>query len=118
MKTRMFFPAARLAVLWIAGSGVHASPAIAFAQSGSSTPAPSGAPAAAVKDNRMQMTETITASDYKKIEGGPLLLAAYGVVWALFFGVLVYTLLRVRRVGREVSRLEGALRRSSEGSDG
>ncbi len=100
------------------------SASVALAQA--PAPAPVAAPAAAPRDaeaaksalgdRRMSMTEKVTAADFKQIDGGPLLLAAYAVVWAVFFIVLVYTLARVRRVGDEVKRLEAQLHASK--SDG
>ena len=71
---------------------------------------PAGTP-----DRRMQMTETITAADYQQIEGGPLLLAAYAVVWVVFFFAVVFLFLRIRRVSAEMRKLESRVERAAAG---
>jgi CcmD family protein len=76
-----------------------AAAAPAWAAGGGETPA----------GRKMQMTETVTAADFEKIEGGPLLIAAYAVVWVIFFVAIVWLFVRLRRVSAEVRRLEGRL---------
>lgn len=59
--------------------------------------------------NRVQMTEALAAADFQQIDGGPLLLAAYAVVWLIFFLAVVYVLLRLRKVTTDVNRIEAKL---------
>jgi uncharacterized protein (DUF2062 family) len=77
-----------------------------FSIGGSALAAGETAPA----DRKMTMTEAVTAADFQQIEGGPLLLAAYAVVWAIFFGAVVFLFWRMRKVAAEIRRLEGRIR--------
>jgi hypothetical protein len=74
--------------------------------SGSAFAAGEGAPA----ERKMTMTEAVTAADFQQIEGGPLLLAAYAVVWAIFFAAVLFLFWRLRKVATEVRRLEDRVR--------
>lgn len=103
---------------WSSFAIAQGAPAGAAAQAVQPAPAvaPTAAPTAegarsAMGDRRMAMTKTepVTASDYKTIDAGPLLLAAYGVVWLVFFALLLYTFVRMRRVGDDLRRLEAQL---------
>jgi CcmD family protein len=77
-----------------------------LAASGSALAAGESAPA----ERKMTMTEAVTAADFQQIEGGPLLFAAYAVVWAVFFGAVVFLFWRMRKVAAEVRRLEARIR--------
>ena len=83
---------------------------------GAQAPATAGAAQkAGDPDRRMQMTEAVSAADFKKIEGAPLLIAAYAIVWVVFFSALAFTFLRLRRLRADVARLEADLERSGGG---
>jgi CcmD family protein len=69
-------------------------------------------PPAAPAGRKMQMTEAITAADFQQIEGGPLVIAAYAVVWVVFFGALVFLFFRMRRVNAELQKLQRDLQRT------
>ena len=73
---------------------------------------------AAPADRKMQMTETITAADFQQIEGGPLLLAAYAVVWGIFFAAVLFVFWRIRKVEVEVRKLEARLTERPGGGPG
>lgn len=94
---------------------ILASPLVASAQAPAPPAYGQAAPAAAAKagegDRRMQMTETVSAADFKKIEGAPLLIAAYAVVWIVFFAALAFTFVRLRRLRADIARLEADLNR-------
>lgn len=62
--------------------------------------------AATPEDRTMQMTQ-VTAADREEIAGGPLLIAAYALAWAILFGFVLWTFLRQRRLERDLARLEG-----------
>jgi CcmD family protein len=87
-----------LASLWLC---LALSPAAAWAAEGAARP------------QRMQMTEAVTAADFQQIEGGPLLIAAYAVVWVVFFGTLLLLFWRMRKVSAELRRLEGRMERDA-----
>jgi hypothetical protein len=64
---------------------------------------------AAPAERSMRMTEAVTAADFQQIEGGPLLIAAYAMVWGLFFAAVLYVFWRIRKVEAEIRKLEARL---------
>ena len=70
------------------------------------------------KSSRGLMTEVVTAADFQKIEGGPLLVAAYAVVWGIFFAGVLFVFWRIRKVESEVRKLEARLAERPGGPPG
>lgn len=86
-----------------AGAALLGSAAQAFAQGGAGSPGQDAA------EQRSQSFQAVQGAQREDVAGGPLLLAAYGVIWVI---VLLYVIRLVRLQARsqaDVERLERVL---------
>lgn len=87
-----------------AGAALFGSAARALAQAGAA-----GSPGQDAAEQRSQSFQAVQGAQHEDVAGGPLLLAAYGVIWVI---VLLYVIRLVRLQSRsqaDVERLERVL---------
>ncbi len=77
-------------------------PAAALAEDGPAAPS-------ATPDDRAQTFEAVTGGVKEDIAGGPLLLAAYAVVWIAVFGYVVHLGRLHGRLSESLQRIETAV---------
>ena len=67
------------------------------------------APAAALAQDRATQFVAVTGPQRESVPGGVLLVAAYGLVWLILFGVVLRTARVQSRAVADLARLERAL---------
>jgi CcmD family protein len=103
-----------LLLAWLASCALTGPTAHVFAQepNAKDEPAADGKPRAA-SDERAASFEAVSGAVKEDIAGGPLMLAAYAVVWLAVFGY-VFRLVRMHRsIEDELSRVERAIETAS-----